>query len=101
MRRTLWKEKAVRLMFVSAATTSILVVALIFLFVGREAAPLAANPGLDKLIGTKWAPTSARRPSFGMGPLVSGSLVVTAIATLVVIPFGSAARSTSRKWLAG
>jgi phosphate transport system permease protein len=88
MRRTTWKEKAVKLLFVSAATTSILVVALIFLFVGREAAPFAVDPGLDELIGTKWAPTSVKRPSFGIGPLVSGSVVITAIATLVVVPFG-------------
>ena len=59
MRRTLWKEKAVKLMFVSAATTSILVVALIFLFVGREAVPFAADPGVDELVGTKWAPSNS------------------------------------------
>jgi phosphate transport system permease protein len=88
MRRAIWKEKAVKLFFVSAATTSILIVALIFLFVGREAAPFAADPGLDELIGQKWAPTSARKPAFGIGPLVSGSLLVTLVATIVVVPFG-------------
>ncbi len=88
MRRTIWQEKAAKLIFVSAATTSILIVALIFLFVGREAAPFAADPGLDELAGTKWAPTSAKRAAFGIGPLVSGSLLVTVLATVVVVPFG-------------
>jgi phosphate transport system permease protein len=88
MRRAAWKEKSIRLLLVGAATTSILIVALIFLFVGKEAAPFASEPGLDELIGRKWAPTSEKRESFGILPLVTGSLLVTGIATIVVIPFG-------------
>jgi phosphate transport system permease protein len=83
-----WKEKTITLLLVSAATTTILVVALIFVFIGKEAAPFARHPGLGALASDRWMPTSAKQPSFGLLPLVTGSLLVTAIATLVVIPFG-------------
>jgi phosphate transport system permease protein len=83
-----WREKAIRALLLSAATTSILVVALIFFFVGREAVPFATDPGLKALVSARWMPTSEKHASFGLLPLVTGSLLVTAIATLVVVPFG-------------
>ena len=83
-----WKEKAVRLILQGAALTSILIVLLIFLFLGREALPFASDPGADELLRERWAPVSFEREMFGMLPLLAGSLVVTFLATLIAIPFG-------------
>ncbi len=85
---THWKEKAVRLLLQGAALTSILIVLLIFVFVGKEAAPFAVDPGLQELLADRWAPVSFEREMFGMLPLLAGSLVVTFMATLIAVPFG-------------
>jgi len=88
MPKTAWQDKAVRLLLMSAATTTILAVALIFVFVGKGAAPFVRGPGLPALANDRWAPTSPEHPSFGLLPLLTGSLLVTGLATLIVIPFG-------------
>jgi phosphate transport system permease protein len=86
--RTLSKEKLIEWGLVAIASTSILVVGLIFLFIGKEAAPFALEPGLGALLNDTWAPTSMQKASFGILPLISGSLVVTLIASLIAVPFG-------------
>ena len=83
-----WKEKAIRLILQGAASTSILIVILIFVFLGKEAAPFAVKPGLGELFSTRWMPVSFVHESFGIIPLVCGSLLITGLATLIVIPFG-------------
>ncbi len=85
---THWKEKAVRLLLQGAALTSVLIVLLIFVFLGKEAAPFAVDPGLQELTTDRWAPVSFEREMFGMLPLLTGSLVVTFLATLIAVPFG-------------
>ncbi len=82
------KEKAIKLVFTSAASTAILIVALIFLFLGNEAAPFAKVPGLSELFGQKWMPVSFEKESFGLLPLITGSLLVTFLATIIAVPFG-------------
>ena len=83
-----WKEKAVRLMLQGAALTSVLIVLLIFLFLGKEAVPFAKDPGLGELLRQRWSPVSFEKEMFGMLPLLAGSLVVTFLATIIAIPFG-------------
>jgi phosphate transport system permease protein len=83
-----WKEKAIRLMLFATASMSILIVIGIFVFVGKEAGHFAVKPGLKELLGTKWIPVSFQKESFGLLPLITGSLLVTALATLLTIPFG-------------
>jgi phosphate transport system permease protein len=83
-----WKEKAVKLMLLGAASTSILIVAAIFVFLGKEAGPFAVEPGLRELLSTRWMPVSFQKESFGILPLVTGSLLVTVLAMLLTIPFG-------------
>ena len=39
-----WKEKAIKLVLLATASTSILIVAGIFVFLGREAGPFAIEP---------------------------------------------------------
>lgn len=83
-----WKEKAIRLMLFASASTSILIVIGIFVFVGKEAGHFAIEPGLKELFGSKWIPVSFQKESFGLLPLITGSLLVTALATILTIPFG-------------
>lgn len=86
--KTVWKEKAIKLMLYATASTSILIVIGIFVFVGKEAGHFAIEPGLKELFGSKWIPVSFQKESFGLLPLITGSLLVTALATILTIPFG-------------
>lgn len=70
----------------AAASTTILIVALIFAFLFREAYPFAIEPGLDELLGPRWVPESFQRDLYGIYPLVSGTLLVTALALLFAVP---------------
>jgi phosphate transport system permease protein len=85
---TAWKEKAIKLMLLGTASTSILIVVGIFVFLGKEAGPFVADPGLKELLGRRWMPVSFQRESFGILPLITGSVVVTVLAILLTIPFG-------------
>jgi phosphate transport system permease protein len=83
-----WKEKAIKLMLFATASISILIVIGIFVFVGKEAGHFAIEPGLKELFGSRWMPVSFQKESFGLLPLITGSLLVTALATILTIPFG-------------
>jgi len=78
----------VRYSLLAAALTSIIIVILIFLFLLREAFPFVWKPGLGELAGTRWNPGSQTNVSFGILPLITGSMLVTFIATIVSVPFG-------------
>ena len=86
--KTAWQEKAVKLTLLSAASTSILIVLGILAFLGKEAGHFAVTPGIGKLLGSRWIPVSFQQESFGLLPLITGSLLVTVLATLLTIPFG-------------
>lgn len=83
-----YKELSIKLLFLLAAFTSVLIVILIFAFLLREAAPFVKNPGLAALFNDNWYPTSMRQVSFGIFPLVAGSFLVTLLAIVIAIPFG-------------
>jgi len=87
MKLQAWKDKAVKLLLLGAASTSILVVLLIFLFLGREAFPFLKEPGIKALFDTRWIPVSFQKVRFGLLPLFTGSLLITVLATLITIPF--------------
>jgi len=76
------------LLLLASASTSILIVLLIFVFLFKEAAPFLRDPGVGELFGTRWVPVSFVRESYGMVPLVCGSVLVTVVATLITIPLG-------------
>jgi len=70
------------------ALVSIIVLGLIVFSLFREGMPLFATvPFRDFLFGLEWYPTYDP-PSFGIFPLIVGSLIVTAIATLISVPLG-------------
>jgi phosphate transport system permease protein len=79
-------DKIMRLALISAASISILIVVLIFLFLGREAFPFAFEPGFGKLLDTRWIPVSFQEERFGLYPLLAGSVLVTLLAMLISIP---------------
>ncbi|MFJ8063004.1 phosphate ABC transporter permease subunit PstC [Psychrobacillus sp. NPDC096426] len=45
-------------------------------------------PVLSFLFGTEWYPFSSKAPTFGILPLIAGTLKVTIIAAIVAVPFG-------------
>lgn len=84
----MWKDKVIRTILWGAASTSILVVALIFIFLGKEAFSFIFDPGLGKLFSSRWIPVSFLQEQYGIYPLIAGSALVTILATIIMIPFG-------------
>lgn len=79
-----------KLIFI-AGITSIVFVVLIFVFLLKEGLSLFGGYNLgDFLFGRNWYPIS-EPPSFGILPLILGSLWVTVGATLIAVPLGLAA----------
>ena len=84
----MWRERAIKVLLQGAASTSILIVVLIFGFLVKEAAPFLVEPGAGRLAGTEWVPVTFNEPRYGLVPLVTGSLLVTFLAIVLAIPFG-------------
>ncbi len=72
----------------TCAATSILIVVLVFLFLGRESVPFIASHGVGELFGEVWQPVSFEDEQFGILPLITGSVLVTLLATIFAVPFG-------------
>ena len=83
----MWKEKTVRILLLGSASTSVLVVILIFFFITKEAVPFLYEPGITELFDTRWIPVSFQKVRFGLIPLITGSVLITSLATLFTIPF--------------
>ena len=71
-----------------ASSASIFVVLLIFLFLLKEAVPFFFDSARETLFSKRWIPVSFLKETFGILPLISGSLLVTGLASLMVIPAG-------------
>lgn len=81
-------ERCVRYGLLAAASTSVLIVALIVVFLGREAGPFLWDPGVWQLWGTRWVPVSFQQEAYGLLPLFTGTLLVTVIAMVITVPLG-------------
>ncbi|MBN1662248.1 MAG: phosphate ABC transporter permease subunit PstC [Deltaproteobacteria bacterium] len=82
------KEKIIKAFFFIIAATSVIILGLIILSLFREAWPIfRATSMKDFLFGTEWYPTYDP-PSFGIWPLIVGSLIVTVCSTLIAVPIG-------------
>ncbi len=88
MIKHLSKENIIKYLLLGAASSSILIVILIFTFLSKEAMPFAQEPGLGDLVQSRWIPVSFQKVTFGIIPLICGSFLVTSIATALMIPFG-------------
>ncbi|WP_237659195.1 phosphate ABC transporter permease subunit PstC [Tepidanaerobacter sp. GT38] len=83
-----YKESIMKAIFFAAACTSILAVTLICLFLFINGVPAIAKIGIfDFLMGTTWKPNNTP-PSFGILPMILGSIYVTAGAAVVGVPVG-------------
>lgn len=82
------KEGFVKFGLMMAASTTILIVLLIFLFLGKEAFPFFTKTNFFNLFGSNWNPVTFGTPEYGILPLLCGSLIVTFLALLVAVPLG-------------
>jgi phosphate transport system permease protein len=82
------KEKIIRKIFFSLSLVSIVILSLIVFSLFREGLPIFRQVSVAGfLFGTEWYPTYDP-PSFGIWPLIVGSLVVTLLAAVIAAPLG-------------
>jgi phosphate transport system permease protein len=87
VRKRKWMESVIRLMLFGCALVSILTTVGIVVVLAVEAVRFFQEVSLfDFLTGTEWAPKLAHK--FGILPLLSGTLLVTAGAAVVALPIG-------------
>jgi phosphate transport system permease protein len=85
-RRT--KEIIIQYLFFVIASVSVIVLGLIVFSLFREGIPIFGHVSIiDFVLGMEWYPTYDP-PSFGIFPLIVGSLVVTLMATVIAVPLG-------------
>lgn len=83
-----FKERFMKGTFFVAACASILAVALICLFLFVNGIPAMGEIGFFKfLLGRSWKPVDIP-PSYGILPMILGSIYVTAGATIIGVPIG-------------
>jgi phosphate transport system permease protein len=81
-------EALIRALLFCAALLSVLTTLGIVFSLSKETIAFFGDVGIGKfLTGTEWSPLFAD-PKFGVLPLVTGTLLVTAIALVVAIPLG-------------
>ena len=81
-------EDAIRILLFGAALLSILTTLGILFSLLRETFAFFGEVGvIDFVTGTEWAPLFSD-PSFGVMPLITGTLLVTGLALIVAIPLG-------------
>jgi phosphate transport system permease protein len=86
--RRRWGEEAIRATLFAAALISVLTTTAIVISLLRETLVFFEDvPVSDYLFGTDWSP-SFQPASFGVLPLVVGTLLCTAIAMSVAVPLG-------------
>lgn len=84
------KEKAVELIVSAVGFISVIILLLIGSFLFKEAFYIFYKAGVLKVIfGNAWYPTYDP-PSFGMFPLIMGTLAVTILTAVMAIPLGLA-----------
>lgn len=81
-------EVLMRYIFLLCACMSIVSIIFIFYFVFEGGLPFIMEEGIGNFIfNTVWRPT-ASNPSFGIGPMIIGSFIVTIGAVIVGVPIG-------------
>lgn len=83
-----FKENFIRLLFFIAAIMSIFAVLLICVFLFANGIPAMKEVGLLPFLGgTRWAPGNTV-PSYGIFPMIVGSIYITAGAIILGVPVG-------------
>ncbi|MDR1068434.1 MAG: phosphate ABC transporter permease subunit PstC [Clostridiales Family XIII bacterium] len=87
-RRTKIQERAMGGVFFVAALASVFAVAMICVFLLGEGIPAIGEIGVRGfLLGTDWSPSNIP-PSFGIFPMIVGSVLVTLGAVILGVPIG-------------
>jgi phosphate transport system permease protein len=82
------KETIIRGIFALFAFASVLILALIVMFLFREGLPIFKEVSVaDFLFGQEWYPTYDP-PAYGIWPLIFGSVIVTVFSCLIAVPLG-------------
>ncbi|MBQ6933995.1 MAG: phosphate ABC transporter permease subunit PstC [Clostridia bacterium] len=82
------KEKLMEKVFLTAALTSVAAVLLICVFLFANGLPAIGEIGIaDFMTGTKWKPNDVP-PSFGILPMIIGSIYITVGAIIIGVPTG-------------
>lgn len=82
------KELVIQDLFLLVALASIIILALIVIFLFREGVPIFQQVSIkDFLFGQYWYPTY-EPPEFGIFPLIAASIFVTLLASLIAVPLG-------------
>lgn len=82
------KEKLIELIISIIGSLSILILLLIGFFLFKEAFTIFYKVGVLKVVfGTEWYPTY-EPPSFGMLPLIAGTIAITLLTCFIAIPLG-------------
>ncbi len=82
------RELVIQNLFLFFALVSIIILALIVVFLFKEGAPIFEKVSIkDFLFGKYWYPTYDP-PDFGIFPLIVGSVVVTLFASVIAVPLG-------------
>jgi phosphate transport system permease protein len=82
------KENIIKGIFAAFAFVSVLTLALIVVFLFREGIPVFKGVSVsDFIFGKEWYPTYDP-PSYGIWPLIIGSIVVTIFSCLIAVPLG-------------
>jgi phosphate transport system permease protein len=80
-----WAEITIESLIKATGYSAILFVVLILIFLLREGLPTFAEVPAADLLTTRWYPIEG---FFGLWPLIGGTLLVTAGATLMAVPLG-------------
>ncbi len=88
MNRLQRNEKLTRLALLMIAFSAVSILAIITIFIFSQGTPIMFRYGFKKfLFGLDWYPTEK---SFGLLPMITGSVMVTAGALILGVPFGLA-----------
>ncbi len=81
-------EKSMKVIFALSAMTSIFAILLICIFIFSEGLPFIKEYGLGNfLLGREWKPSNLP-PSYGILPMILGSLYITLGAIIIGVPIG-------------
>ncbi len=82
------KEVLIKNIFALFAFLSVIILAMIIMFLFREGLPIFQTVSVtDFIFGVEWYPTYSP-PAYGIWPLIVGSIIVTVISCLIAVPFG-------------
>lgn len=80
-----------KLLFITALVSVLATIGIVFTLIFETFEFFRRVPFFDYIFGTEWLPFSGTSPSYGVLPLIIGTLKVTGIAIVVAVPLGLAA----------